>query len=68
MPTRSRNWPAIPGSVSIIIRDYMLRGLLHPVAHTGSGYNLFDEQSIHRLLFLRAAPACNRTATRRRMK
>jgi len=46
----------------------MLRGLLHPVAHTGSGYNLFDEQSIHRLLFLRAAPACNRTATRRRMK
>jgi len=38
-----------------VVRDYVLRGLLHPARRTGSGYGIFDEQSLARLRFVRAA-------------
>ena len=38
-----------------IVRDYMLRGLLHPARRTESGYGIFDERSLARLCFVRAA-------------
>jgi len=38
-----------------IIRDYVLRGLLHPASRTESGYGIFDERSLARLCFVRAA-------------
>lgn len=38
-----------------IVRDYMLRGLLHPARRTESGYGIFDERSLARLRFVRAA-------------
>ena len=38
-----------------IVRAYMLRGLLHPARRTESGYGIFDERSLARLCFVRAA-------------
>lgn len=43
-------------SVSVhVIRDHVLRGLLHPARRTASGYGIFDEQSLLRLSFVRQA-------------
>ncbi len=38
-----------------VVRDYLLRGLLHPVRRTDSGYGIFDAQSLARLRFVRTA-------------
>lgn len=38
-----------------VVRDYLLRGLLRPVACTPGGYGLFDATALHRLCFVRAA-------------
>ncbi|MBN8212266.1 MAG: mercuric resistance transcriptional repressor protein MerD [Xanthomonadales bacterium] len=38
-----------------VVRDHVLRGLLHPAQRTESGYGIFDEQSLARLRFVRAA-------------
>lgn len=38
-----------------IVRDYVLRGLLHPVRRTQSGYGIFDAPALARLRFVRAA-------------
>jgi MerR family mercuric resistance operon transcriptional regulator len=38
-----------------IVRDYLLRGLLRPVACTTGGYGLFDDTALQRLRFVRAA-------------
>jgi len=38
-----------------VVRDYLLRGLLHPVRRTDSGYGIFDAQSLERLRFVRTA-------------
>ena len=38
-----------------VVRDHVLRGLLHPAQRTQSGYGIFDEQSLVRLRFVRAA-------------
>ncbi len=38
-----------------VVRDYMIRGLLHPARRTESGYNIFDDKTLGRLRFLRAA-------------
>lgn len=38
-----------------VVRDYVLRGLLHPARRTDSGYGIFDERSLARLRFVRAA-------------
>lgn len=38
-----------------VIRDYVLRGLLHPARRTASGYGLYDAESLARLRFVRAA-------------
>jgi len=38
-----------------IVRDYVLRGLLHPAQRTESGYGIFDAQSLARLRFVRTA-------------
>lgn len=38
-----------------IVRDYTLRGLLHPVACTTGGYKVFDAEALHRLCFVRVA-------------
>jgi len=38
-----------------VVRDYVLRGLLHPARRTESGYGIFDERSLARLRFVRAA-------------
>lgn len=37
-----------------VVRDYVLRGLVHPVRHTPSGYGLYDEQALERLCLMRA--------------
>jgi MerR family mercuric resistance operon transcriptional regulator len=47
---------ALDAGVSVhIVRDYLLRGLLRPVACTPGGYGLFDETALQRLCFVRAA-------------
>ncbi len=47
---------AIDAGVSVhIVRDYLLRGLLRPVACTPGGYGLFDDAALQRLCFVRAA-------------
>jgi len=47
---------ALDAGVSVhIVRDYLLRGLLRPVACTPGGYGLFDEAALQRLCFVRAA-------------
>lgn len=38
-----------------VMRDYMVRGLLRPVARTAGGYGLFDVEVLQRLCFVRAA-------------
>jgi len=38
-----------------IVRDYKLRGLVHPVRYTDSGYGLYDATALTRLSFVRAA-------------
>jgi len=47
---------ALDAGVSVhIVRDYLLRGLLRPVACTTGGYGLFDDTALQRLRFVRAA-------------
>lgn len=47
---------ALEAGVSVhIVRDYLLRGLLRPVACTTGGYGLFDDAVLQRLCFVRAA-------------
>lgn len=38
-----------------VVRDYLLRGLLRPVACTTGGFGLFDAACLQRLCFVRAA-------------
>lgn len=38
-----------------IVRDYLVRGLLRPVACTTDGYGVFDDAALQRLCFVRAA-------------
>lgn len=38
-----------------IVRDYLVRGLLRPVACTTGGYGVFDDAALQRLCFVRAA-------------
>ena len=38
-----------------VVRDYIVRGLLRPVACTTGGYGLFDAAALQRLRFVRAA-------------
>ncbi len=38
-----------------VVRDYIVRGLLRPVARTAGGYGLFDAEVLQRLCFVRAA-------------
>lgn len=38
-----------------VVRDYVLRGLLHPAHRTESGYGIYDAQALVRLRFVRAA-------------
>ncbi len=45
----------MPGVSVHIVRDYLLRGLLRPVAYTTGGYGLFDDTALQRLRFVRAA-------------
>ncbi len=41
---------ALDAGVSVhIVRDYLLRGLLRPVACTPGGYGLFDDAALQRL-------------------
>ena len=47
---------ACDAGVSVhVVRDYVLRGLLHPTQCTESGYHLYDSQALARLRFVRAA-------------
>src|SRR3546814_13211729 len=47
---------ALDAGVSVhIVRDYLLRGLLRPVACTPGGYGLFADAALQRLCFVRAA-------------
>jgi mercuric resistance transcriptional repressor protein MerD len=47
---------ALDAGVSVhIVRDYLLRGLLRPVACTTGGYGVFDDAALQRLCFVRAA-------------
>ena len=38
-----------------VVRDYLVRGLLRPVACTTGGYGVFDAATLQRLCFVRAA-------------
>lgn len=38
-----------------VVRDYLVRGLLQPVACTAGGYGLFDDAVLQRLCLVRAA-------------
>lgn len=38
-----------------IVRDYVVRGLLHPAQRTDSGYGIYDAQALGRLRFVRTA-------------
>lgn len=47
---------ALNAGVSVhIVRDYLLRGLLRPVACTPGGYGLFDDAALQRLCPCRRA-------------
>ncbi len=47
---------AFEAGVSVhIVRDYVVRGLLHPAQRTDSGYGIYDAQALGRLRFVRAA-------------
>lgn len=37
-----------------VVRDYVLRGLVHPVQRTPGGYGLYDKQALARLRLMRA--------------
>ena len=37
-----------------VVRDYVLRGLVHPARRTPGGYGLYDEQALARLRLMRA--------------
>lgn len=37
-----------------IVRDYLVRGLLRPVACTTGGYGVFDDAALQRLCFVRS--------------
>ncbi|TAM00979.1 MAG: mercuric resistance transcriptional repressor protein MerD [Paraburkholderia sp.] len=37
-----------------VVREYVLRGLVHPVRRTPSGYGLYDEQALERLGLMRS--------------
>jgi MerR family mercuric resistance operon transcriptional regulator len=37
-----------------VVRQYVLRGLVHPARHTSGGYGLYDEQALARLRLMRA--------------
>lgn len=41
-----------------VVRDYVLRGLIHPTRYTASGYGIYDESALSRLLFVRASFEC----------
>jgi MerR family mercuric resistance operon transcriptional regulator len=41
-----------------VVRDYVLRGLIRPTRHTVSGYGVYDESALSRLLFVRASFEC----------
>jgi MerR family mercuric resistance operon transcriptional regulator len=41
-----------------VVRDYVLRGLIHPTRRTVSGYGIYDESALSRLLFIRASFEC----------
>lgn len=38
-----------------VVRDYVLRGLVHPARRTASGYGIFDGHALARLRFVRTA-------------
>ncbi|HGM6414193.1 mercuric resistance transcriptional repressor protein MerD [Stenotrophomonas maltophilia] len=38
-----------------VVRDHVVRGLLHPARRTEGGYGIFDERSLARLRFVRTA-------------
>ena len=40
-----------------IVRDYLVRGLLRPVACTTGGYGVFDDAALQRLCFVRRRAA-----------
>ena len=40
-----------------VIRDYELRGLLHPSERTEYGYRIYDERALERLKFVMAGKA-----------
>lgn len=40
-----------------VVRDYELRGLLHPAHCTPKGYRIYDEQTLQRLQFVLAGKA-----------
>ena len=42
------------GLSTTVVRDYVLRGLLHPASRTQSGHHLFDDHSLERLHFVRS--------------
>ena len=47
---------ALDAGVSVhVVRDYLVRGLVRPVACTTGGYGLFDAATLQRLCFVRAA-------------
>jgi MerR family mercuric resistance operon transcriptional regulator len=41
-----------------VVRDYVLRGLIQPTRRTVSGYGIYDEAALSRLLFIRASFEC----------
>ena len=47
---------ACEAGVSVhIVRDYVVRDLLHPAQRTNGGYGIYDAQALGRLRFVRAA-------------
>jgi MerR family mercuric resistance operon transcriptional regulator len=41
-----------------ILRDYVVRGLLHAAQRTNGGYGIYDAQALGRLLHSRQVSAC----------
>jgi MerR family mercuric resistance operon transcriptional regulator len=41
-----------------VVRDYVVRGLVHPTRYTASGYGVYDVSALSRLLFIRASFEC----------
>jgi len=40
-----------------IVRDYQLRGILHPCQRSKNGYRIYDQKSLQRLQFILAGKA-----------